>query len=486
VFSRGIIDEAGIKKGDNSGGVVYMARKIVVIGSGIGGSGCGALLAKEQHEVTLIESHPFAGGRCASLDREGFRYDFGVHMFSRGEKGPLGEIDRRLDGDLKWVTHEIPCRVMGRVEFDFPLDINPLRRQIYLARKLGVKTKNYLGAFRLFRSLMSGREVEENDEVILQDYVSRYTDDEIIHLFINCLSQLYFAQSYRQSSAGEFLWCFSRMFKGASFGYPVGGGGEIPESYVKRMEGFGGRAVFNEEVQNVVVEGGRVRAVVTDKGEYPADLVVSNVGLRNSIYLAGRESFPEYYAETAESCSDSNAYITIKYALERPVVDAPVVFYMPHLPPEDVFTYIEDERPPDEPYIFMPVPTNHDPKLAPEGKQLVIAGTAAPAGASDQLSNAILDKVHGKVCELFPDLEEALVWMSRSTDSDARELTGHRAGEAIGLAQVPGQVGKMRPELRTPVEGFWLVGADAGARGIGTEMAAGSALYLADLIASME
>jgi len=36
------------------------------------------------------------------------------------------------------------------------------------------------------------------------------------------------------------------------------------------------------------------------------------------------------------------------------------------------------------------------------------------------------------------------------------------------------------------VEGLWLVGADAGAQGIGTEMAAGSALYLADLIASME
>jgi prolycopene isomerase len=406
-------------------------------------------------------------------------------MFSRGEKGPLGEINRRLDGDLRWVTHEIPCKVMGRVEFDFPIDINPLRRQVYLARKLGVKPRNYAGAFRLFRSLMGGREVGENDEVVLQDYVSRYTDDEIIHLFINCLSQLYFAQSYRQSSAGEFLWCFSRMFKGASFGYPVGGGGEIPRSYVKGMEGLGGRAVFGEEVQRIVVEGGEVQGVITDRGEYPADLVVSNAGLRNSIYLAGRENFPEYFVETAERHRDSNAYITIKYALEHPVVDAPVVFYMPHLPPEEVFSYIEEERAPDEPYIFMPVPTNHDPHLAPEGRQLVIAGTAAPAGASDELSNAILDRVHEQVCELFPGLEGALAWMSRSTESDARGLTGHRAGEAIGLAQVPGQVGKMRPELRTPVEGLWLVGADAGSRGIGTEMAAGSALYLADLIASM-
>jgi phytoene dehydrogenase-like protein len=33
------------------------------------------------------------------------------------------------------------------------------------------------------------------------------------------------------------------------------------------------------------------------------------------------------------------------------------------------------------------------------------------------------------------------------------------------------------------VEGLYLVGADAGARGVGTEMAAGSALALADLLA---
>ena len=75
-----------------------------------------------------------------------------------------------------------------------------------------------------------------------------------------------------------------------------------------------------------------------------------------------------------------------------------------------------------------------------------------------------------------------MLWESRSTGADVRELTGHRAGECIGLAQVPGQVGKARPQHRTPVEGLYLVGADAGARGIGTEMAAGSALALANLL----
>jgi len=119
---------------------------------------------------------------------------------------------------------------MGRVEFDFRLNIRPLLRQLGVARKLGVRPRNYIGAFRLMRSLLGGRGVEANDKVPLQDYVSRFTDDDMVHLFINCLSQLYFALSYRQASAGEFIWCFSRMFNEASFGYPAGGSG--PDSWI--------------------------------------------------------------------------------------------------------------------------------------------------------------------------------------------------------------------------------------------------------------
>jgi len=108
-----------------------------------------------------------------------------------------------------------------------------------------------------------------------------------------------------------------------------------------------------------------------------------------------------------------------------------------------------------------------------------VAGTAAPAGAAPELCNAILDRVHAKVCELFPGFQESILWELRSDRGDATGITGHASGEAIGIGQTPGQVGALRPEQATPVSGLWLVGADAGSRGIGTEMASGSALNLA-------
>jgi len=465
-------------------GVRALSGKAVVIGSGVGGSAAGALLAKQGYEVDLLETHPFAGGRCASLKRDGFVVDFGVHMFSRGGAGPHGEVNCLLGGDLGWITRDPPCRIMGKTEFDYPLDIRPLFTQVSIARKLGVRPGNYLGAFRLFRSLMAGRDVEKNDPVVLRDYVSRYTDDEMIHLFMTCICQLYFTISYLEASAGEFIWSFTRMFNDASFGYPRGGSGDIPGSFLRSLERLGGRVHYEEPVRRIRVEGGRVRAMETGRAEYPANLVVSNAGLRRTVELAGRENFGEEYAGKADRYADSNAYVTVKLALERKVIPYPVVFYMPDLPPEKVFSHLETGTVPEDPYIFMPVPTNQDPGLAPEGKQLVIAGTAVPADASPELCDAILDKVYERVLDLFPGIENALLWQSRTLSGDTRELTAHKAGECIGLAQTPDQVGNRRPEHRTPVEGLMLVGSDAGARGIGTEIASGSALNLSRALSS--
>jgi len=460
-----------------------MKKKIIVIGSGVGGSASAALLAKAGHDVTLFEAHSFSGGRCSTMEREGYHYDFGVHMFSRGDKGPHGTINRMLGGNLSWVTRNPSCRVMGRTEFDFPLDIKPLFTRFQLARKLGTPVKKYLGAYRLFQALLSGNLNEADDSVCLSDYVSRYTDDDMLHVFVNCISQLYFALSYREVSAGEFIWSFSRMFNESSFGYPVGGGAAIPRSFLKGLERYGGNVRYNEPVRKFRIENGRVIGLETDSGFFEADVVISNIGLCRTIGIVGEDRFPEEYVNRAKRYRYSNPYIAIKYALDRPLIPYPVVFHMPDLPAEKVFEYIGKGSVPEDPYIFMPVPSNHDPGLAPPGKQLVIAGTAAPPRASKELCSAILDVVHRRVCDLFPGLENSILWQVRSSRSDAESLTWHPDGEAIGIGQFPDQVGALRPDHRTPISGLWLVGSDAGARGIGTEMAAGSALNLVEKIA---
>jgi phytoene dehydrogenase-like protein len=457
-------------------------KKIVVIGAGVGGSACAALLAQGGHEVVVLESHPFVGGRSVTHERDGFIYDFGVHMFSLGEKGPHGEVNKKLSGNLKWITKNPSCRVMGKIEFDFPLNIKPLFQQIFLALNLGVRVKNYWGTYRLFRALLRGKKIKENDTVILRDYVSRFTNDEVIHLFINCISQLYFALSYEEASAGEFILCFSRMFNNASFGYPKGGSGSIPYNSIDGLSRFGGQIKFNEKVVRIKVENRRAVGVETESGFYPADIVISNAGLGRTIDLAGEENFSEDYVKTARGYRYSNPYTTLTYALDRRIIPYPVVFYMPDMTAEKIYEYISKKEVPEDPYLFMPIPSNLDPSLAPEGKQLVIAGTPVSVRASDELCHKVLDRVHLRVCKLFPELEKAILWQERGTRSDTSHITKHAEGGAVGIGQFHDQSGTLRPALKTPLQDLWLVGADAGSRGVGTEMAAESALNLARLL----
>ncbi len=460
-----------------------MKKKIIIIGAGVGGMACAALLAKAGHEVTVLESHSFLGGRCATLEKDGFVYDFGVHMFSRGDCGPHGDTNRRLDGDLQWITKEPSCRVMGKMEFDFPLDIRPFSRQVKLALQLGVRPKNLFGAWRLFRTLMSGRSVEANNNVFLEDYIFRFTGDESIHLFITCVSQLYFALSARQASAGEFIWCFSRMFKDAAFGYPKGGARAIPQAFEDALIRYGGTIAYETPVTGIRVENKRVTGVDTARNFFPADIVISNAGLNRTIDLAGADRFPEDYVKRAKTLKYANPYVTNTYALDWPVVPYPVVFYMPDMPADKIFSHIENNTAPEDPYLFMPIPSNLDPGLAPPGKQLVIAGTPVAPGADDDVCQQTLDRIDDRVHKLFPEIKKALIWQEQGTRADTTRITAHPPGGAIGLGQFPGQTGQQRPSLQTPVTGLYLVGADAGSRGIGTELAVGSALNLADLLA---
>ena len=51
----------------------------VVVGSGIGGLGVAALLAKAGKKVLVLEQHDQAGGCCHTFIEKGFEFDVGMY-----------------------------------------------------------------------------------------------------------------------------------------------------------------------------------------------------------------------------------------------------------------------------------------------------------------------------------------------------------------------------------------------------------------------
>ncbi len=70
------------------------AERAVVIGAGLGGLSVATQLARHGCSVDLYEKNSYAGGRCATMTRNGFRFDVGATLFL------MPDIFRRAFADL--------------------------------------------------------------------------------------------------------------------------------------------------------------------------------------------------------------------------------------------------------------------------------------------------------------------------------------------------------------------------------------------------
>jgi predicted NAD/FAD-dependent oxidoreductase len=55
--------------------------EVIVIGSGIGGLSCAAMLAYYEFEVLVCKSHSIPGGAAHSFQRNGYRFDSGSSLY---------------------------------------------------------------------------------------------------------------------------------------------------------------------------------------------------------------------------------------------------------------------------------------------------------------------------------------------------------------------------------------------------------------------
>ena len=82
--------------------------------------------------------------------------------------------------------------------------------------------------------------------------------------------------------------------------------------------------------------------------------------------------------------------------------------------------------------------------------------------------------------KIVPGLDDEVLFIDRTTTSWMAHWIGKEYGPAISTAQTPDQVGVNRPSITIPIKGLYLAGDGAGGRGVGTELAADSAMECAE------
>ncbi|MCC7076899.1 MAG: NAD(P)/FAD-dependent oxidoreductase [Acidimicrobiia bacterium] len=476
---------------------------VIVIGAGPGGASIAALLAEAGLTVLLTEKNDRAGGKAMTLHRQGYgyemwpviaipggpsRYDELLKRIRREDDVPLAVPPPELSqaGGIVYHTDDGRWLRMVASTSDNPLDsfaqtfdLTPEEMQPVVDMAMAVFA-------------LSEDEIDALGETPILAWLSGFGLPAGPLAYIGVMLNMFFLVGPDRIPASEAIRICLRgfMLAGGEFQYWRGGIGRTLEVAAEYVTEHGGTFVTKAKVERIIVEGGRAVGVVTPQGEFRARAVISNAGIQPTVLqLAGESHFPPEYVDYVRDLEPSWGIAGIRYFLDASVFPpAGLAFGDLSWWTTDRYEQARAGDWPDIPQLYWSTPALWDPGLAPQdGSQVVLIGTLADPDPDSPMSEEAIRRIHETALEAWPALGDHITRQEPYTTRSVSTLTRDAAvpgagGECIGIAQTIEQEGKNKPNPRTPLAGLYIVGCDAGGRGVATHQAVDSGFRVADLV----
>lgn len=452
----------------------------IIIGTGIGGVAVGALLAHDGWKILIVDKNVRIGGRCTSYEKNGFIVDLGMHNVCLADKGPLGEICRKvgMPEAIKWIS------VVNKALLQFGDNLGKYNRKRMIELVPSSEMENLSKLFSQVGQLTK-QELDDLWYVPVAEWVNRFTKNPIAHMIIeNLVSQMFCVPSDVASTA-EFINNLVDLFKKAS-AYPKGGNIAIPKAYISAIEKHGGEVRLNTKVNEVIVENNAAVGIrLKDDSDLRAPVIISNADIKATVLsLVGEKHFPQDYVKKIKALTYSVAALTLKVTLSDKITDNYMVFYIPDEfhPTFFVSPDMKDEKTPKWVGAVSCCPSILDPSLVPPGKQLISFIACAPPNQDwVKWKKMMLNNFY----RVHPQAKGKILhhWLETPEMYDA---IGGEDGNIIGVAQTVDQIHERRLSVISPLKGLFFSSTEAGAggHGIGVELAANSALELYEILKS--
>ncbi|RMD84005.1 MAG: NAD(P)/FAD-dependent oxidoreductase [Candidatus Dadabacteria bacterium] len=474
---------------------------VIVIGAGLGGSACAGLLAKRGLDVLLLEKNRVAGGKAMSLAKNGFRFTawvvIGAPVRDNYYQRVLDELGVADLAELvvPGTQGSIYRNPAGRYSMLPDMPVGETDPNVIFAW-LEIPEHRRPAALEFFAELtfMPSEKIASLEGRSFASWLDQYDLPLSLRAFLTslCCDGMFMVPSDRLDAA-EAIASLQEMFLKGGGVFCKGGFGRVAEAYCEAVRRFGGTVQMGTRVERILVESGKVAGVRTSDGRtYRAPVVVSNAGIQPTVLkYVGEEHFEPSYVDYVRSLVPSYALLGYRYFLSRPVTDRPygVIFSDTSPWTSDRLERAARGQASREGVVYYEVPSNYDPEAAPPGKQILLTGSFCPPDPDlpREEIQAWADAGERILFDAFPELPAAIedkdLYTTRSVANATRDSAMPGVGgETIGLAQVVGQAGTKRPRIESPLEGLYFTGADAGARGVGTQMAIASGIRAAEIV----
>ena len=472
----------------------------IVVGSGLGGSVCAALLAKAGIKTLLLEKNNQPGGKAMGIYVKGFRGElwptFGIPI----EGGPFVEAFRQLGIESKLDVKLGSVAMMYRRkggEWTTTVDAPGTKvddPSANLFDSWGLDAEERVECLKVLAEifLLTPEQLDELDDISVQQWIARRGDvPKPIQRFLATHSNLMATGVYETVAMSEIA-RIMQVFSGRATGYPRGGYGRIIDDILDVFQANGGELLTRARVESIAVEAGRVTGVETEDKTFKAPIVVSNAGIQPTVLkLVGEEHFDKSYVGYVKDMPPSLGFTCIRYIFNKPVMEHGLYVATT----EDSFLDVERLEKmregiiPDEIALDGVVASNFDPEMAPEGKQMLLLGTWCTPDPAGKEVGPLHKKIDELFAEMFPEAvpyiesREGFMGPAEVSALSRDQVLPGVGGEAAGSAVTVGYCGKNKPDPRSPLPGLFFVGHDAGGGGyLATHQAVCSGINVAPLV----
>ncbi len=448
-------------------------KHITIIGSGFAGLSAAAYMAKEGHQVTVIEKNEQAGGRARSFESAGFTFDMGPSWYWMPDifESFFKDFGKQPNDFYQLIRLDPSYQVLWEdLQLPLPANFTELKAVFESLEKgagnqleLFLKEAAYkyeVGIHKFvekpglsiteFFTLDVAKSVFKIDLLTsIHTHVRKYFSNpkliqiaEFPILFLGALPKntpaLYSLMNYADMKLGTW--------------YPMGGMTELVKGMQQLAMNLGVQFKFNESVLSFEYQNKSISKIRTDKNTYPTDAVIAACDYHHieTAVLAStyRNYTDDYWEKRKMAPSSILMYLGINKKLKNILhhnllFDAPFDQHAQEL-------YTQPQWPSD-PLMYVNCTSASDPSVAPEGNEnlMVLIPTAPGLIDTEEIKEAYFKKAMAKLEKHFgEDIESHIVY--KRIYAAKNFIADYHAfkGNAYGLANTLDQTAILKPSIK--------------------------------------
>ncbi len=470
---------------------------VVIVGSGLGGLASGVMLAKEGCRVCILEKNNQFGGNLQTFVRDKTIFDTGIHYIGGLEKGQnlynyfkyLGIIDdlnlKKMDEDgfdrisFDHEKQEFPHaqgyeNFIGQLQRYFPDSKAELENYVYALKQTCEAFPLYnLQSEGIYDTEILGQNAKAKIDEIISDkkLAAVLAGSNFLYAGIAQKTPFYIhalsVNSYLQSA-----WrC-------------INGGSQITKQLIKQLKAQGGEIYKYKEVTGFESEQNAIQSVVIKSGEkIEADIFISNIELKTTLDLVGRQHFRKPFYDRVKSFEGTLSAFSL-YLVFKPGCFPYVNHNHYHFKSEnDVWTAHDyDENSWPKHYMASMNATHKSEKFA-DGMTLITymkyedvqlwAGTFnTTADKNDRgetyeaFKNRKAQKLLAEAEKKFPGIRDCIHSMHSSTPLSYRDYIGGYQGNMYGYVRDSSDPMRTFVPVKTKLDNLYLVGQSVSVHGV--------------------